>query len=154
MAGLSEQQRRFADYILEGKTQQDAYIEAGYSVKNLETARANASRLLTNAKVASYIAERQEKAAESAEVTLEWLLEQAKGVLQDARQDRAHAASVAAIKELGVLSGNRVEKSKRENVNRNVDDYTDDELLALLAAGDSEGTSSTQASAGKPDRLH
>lgn len=154
MAGLSEQQRRFADYILEGKTQTEAYELAGYKSKTNEAMRANAARLITNDNVASYIAERQEKAAESAEVTLEWLLDQAKGVLADARSDGSHAAAVSAIKELGVLSGERIEQSKRTNVNKNVDDLTDAELFALLAEGDSQGASSSASSTRGPDSVH
>lgn len=117
MAGLSEQQRRFADYILKGKTQQDAYIKAGYSVKNVETARVNASRLLTNAKVAAYIAERQERAAERAEVSLMLI----SAMLLDTRdaavaaQDLTNARQSAM--DLAKLHGLIVDRSKVEQEN-------------------------------------
>jgi phage terminase small subunit len=55
---LREKQKRFADYYLETGIEYEAYIKAGYKVKSEAVARANASRLLTNANVKIYIAER------------------------------------------------------------------------------------------------
>src|SRR5690606_36422154 len=97
---------------------------------------ANASRLLSNAKIAARIAEMRKPAAQKAQVTLEWLIEQAQEVLEAAKQDASHAAAVAAIKELGVLSGRRIET--RHNLNQDANEPTDlsrAELTAIARAG-------------------
>lgn len=111
---LSEQQERFCQFMVKGHTQRDAYRLAGYKTSTDEATDANASRLLSNAKVAARIAQLREKGARRAEVTLAWLIEQAQEVLEAAKTDAAHTASIAAIKELGVLSGKRVEKQETE----------------------------------------
>lgn len=53
---LTEKQKRFADFYIETGNATEAYFKAGYSVKNSDVAKANASRLLTNANVSEYIA--------------------------------------------------------------------------------------------------
>lgn len=113
-AGLSEQQERFCLFMVEGKSQREAYRLAGYKCATEEATDANASRLISNAKVAARLAQLRERGAKRAEVTLEWLIGQAQEVLTAAKADAAHAASIAAIKELGVLSGKRVEKQETE----------------------------------------
>jgi phage terminase small subunit len=58
---LTPKQRAFADeYILNGGNGTKAYLKVYKNVKNEETARVNASRLLTNANVANYIREKTE----------------------------------------------------------------------------------------------
>lgn len=58
---LTEKQKRFADeYIISGNATQ-AYKKTYSKVKKDEVARANASRLLTNANVKNYIDERLEE---------------------------------------------------------------------------------------------
>ena len=58
---LTEKQKRFADYYVELGEQTDAYIKAGYKVKDRKVAKVNASRLLTNANLRKYIDECIEK---------------------------------------------------------------------------------------------
>lgn len=53
---LTEKQKRFADYYIEMGNATEAYLKAGYSVKSNDVAKANASRLLTNANVSEYVA--------------------------------------------------------------------------------------------------
>lgn len=56
MADLSDQRKRFARFIvIDGMNQSDAYIAAGYKVNNLNSAKANACRLLTNDNVQKYM---------------------------------------------------------------------------------------------------
>lgn len=71
--GLSDQQRRFADGILQGRTQRDAYANAGYKARGA-SADANAARLLKNAKVAAYLAEKRAKLEKKAEINAERVL--------------------------------------------------------------------------------
>lgn len=146
---LSEQQERFCQLIVQGKNQTDAYMEAGYKVKSPEVARANASRLLTNANVEARIAELRAMSVDDTIVTLEWLKEQAKAILKEAREAKQFAAATGALKELGILSGERVEKSQRENINRNVDEY-DEATLAAIASGSGAGAVEPHSVAPKP----
>ena len=154
MSDLSEQQERFCRLIVEGFNQRDAYIEAGYKTTTEGATDANASRLLSNAKIAARIAELRKPIAEKASVTLAWLIEQAQEVLAAAKADSAHTASIAAIKELGILSGERVET--RHNLNQDANEPTDlsrAELVAIARTGRA-GVVASGDGAGKPDRVH
>lgn len=151
---LSEQQERFCQFIAEGMNQTDAYKAAGYKTANDGVAAANASRLIGNAKIQERLSEIRRPVAIKAEVTLDWLIEQAQEVLMQAKADKSHAASIAAIKELGILSGRRVEK--RENTNRDVNDsseLTREELLDLARSGRPRAAEKGSG-AGKPDSVH
>jgi len=53
---LTEKQKRFADFYIETGNATEAYLKAGYKVKSNDVAKANASRLLTNANVSEYVA--------------------------------------------------------------------------------------------------
>lgn len=59
---LSVKQERFCLEYAKTGNQTQAYIKAGYNVKNEETAAANASRLLKNANVKARLAELAEEA--------------------------------------------------------------------------------------------
>ncbi|RMC49597.1 terminase small subunit [Lactobacillus sp. ESL0228] len=77
MSELRGKQRKFADNYIKSGNATAAYVNAGYKVRSNETARANASRLLTNANVKAYI-EKRLKQLESAKLataqeTLEYL---------------------------------------------------------------------------------
>lgn len=58
---LTIKQQAFADYYIELGNATEAYLKAYTNVKKEATARANGSRLLTNANVSQYIAERMEE---------------------------------------------------------------------------------------------
>ena len=77
MSELRGKQRKFADNYIKNGNATEAYVNAGYKVRSNETARANASRMLTNANVKAYI-EKGLKQIESAKLatakeTLEYL---------------------------------------------------------------------------------
>ena len=77
MSELRGKRRKFADNYIKSGNATEAYVNAGYKVRSNETARANASRLLTNANVKAYI-EKRLKQLESAKLataqeTLEYL---------------------------------------------------------------------------------
>ncbi|WP_117168862.1 terminase small subunit [Paraliobacillus sediminis] len=84
---LSLKQQKFADeYIITGNAS-EAYKMAYKNVKKDSTARANSSRLLTNANVSAYIEERleelkTEKVADQQEV-MEYLTSVLRGEVQD-----------------------------------------------------------------------
>lgn len=71
--GLTDQQRRYADGLLKGKTQRDAYISAGYKARGA-TADAAAARLLRNVRVAAYLEHHRQKAQKKTEITVERVL--------------------------------------------------------------------------------
>lgn len=61
MTELKGKQKKFADEYIKSGNATEAYVNAGYKVKNNETARANASRMLTNANVKAYIESRMKR---------------------------------------------------------------------------------------------
>lgn len=58
---LTPKQQAFADYYIELGNATEAYLKAYTNVKKEPVARANASRLLTNANVKAYIDEKMEE---------------------------------------------------------------------------------------------
>ena len=141
-SSLTAQQERFCQLIMQGMNQRDAYKEAGYKTTTDGATDANASRLLSNAKIAHRVATLRAKAAENSDITLAWLQEQAKGILAEARASGAHAAATGALRELGILTGHRVEK--RDSTIRNITDSTDatDDELRDIAFGGGKGAAS------------
>lgn len=74
MGAITEKQKRFADEWLVDLNGTRAYKVAYPSVKKDETARVNASRLLTNANVKTYIQERQKEREKRTEITQDSVL--------------------------------------------------------------------------------
>ena len=56
---LNIRQQRFADAILEGKTQREAYLLAGYRASNQNTVDNSASLIQSNSKVSAYLAQKR-----------------------------------------------------------------------------------------------
>lgn len=73
---MTEKQKIFADEYLIDLNATRAYRVAYPSVKKDETARANGSRMLTNANVAEYIAERMQERQKRTEITQDRVLEE------------------------------------------------------------------------------
>jgi phage terminase small subunit len=55
---LTELQQRFCDYYIQTGNASEAYRRAGYKAKTVSSITTNANRLLTNADIQQYIAER------------------------------------------------------------------------------------------------
>ena len=132
---LSHQQKRFADLILQGRNQTDAYKEAGYKCANDNSAAANASDLIRNPKVIAYMNEQRQEAAQALNIDLQWLIAKGVAILEAAEKDKAYGPAISALKEVGILTGERIEKSQRENINRNADELDETELLNLARSG-------------------
>lgn len=83
---LSEQQKRFADYYIETGNATQSYHNAGYKAKG-KSAEVNASRLLANAKVRSYvdelIAKKDEKRIAKQDEVLEFLTNVLRGEVKE-----------------------------------------------------------------------
>jgi phage terminase small subunit len=123
---------RFAQELAKGQSQTGAYLAAGYrGDKSPATA---ASRLLTNVKILERVRELQERSADRAEVTVESLIREAEEIRKEALAARQFSAAIAAVREKGVLSGKRVERSERGGPGEYADleNMTADELRAAL----------------------
>lgn len=74
----SPKHEAFVRNILKGMSQREAYLKAGFTAKNMESADANASRLISTDKVSARLTELQtivtEKAVEKAAVSKEAVL--------------------------------------------------------------------------------
>jgi len=102
----------FAQKIAKGRTQREAYRSAGYITKSDGATDANASRLLSNAKVANRIRELQTEVAKSIDVTVISLIaetERARGLAES--KDQA-SAMVSAITLKARLAGLLVDKTE------------------------------------------
>lgn len=89
---LSSQQRKFCEeYVNNGTNGTKAYLSAYKSCKKENTARVNASRLLTKANIIEYISELQEKLKEnaimSAEERMIWLTKVVNGDVKHTSYD-------------------------------------------------------------------
>lgn len=74
MANLTPKQQRFVEEYLIDLNATQAYIRAGYAVKNEDTAAATASKLLRNAKVQEAIQEAQNKRSERVQIDADYVL--------------------------------------------------------------------------------
>jgi hypothetical protein len=122
---------RFAIEVAKGCSSTEAYKNAGYECEG-SSAWTAASRLYRNVQVQARVSELKERAAFKAELTVQQLIDHAEKARQMAMSTEQPSAAVAAIKEMGILAGLRVEKSERRNLN-DVRRYTDEELDAALA---------------------
>jgi phage terminase small subunit len=105
---------RFAQELSKGKSQAEAYAEAGYA-----PSEPNASRLTRNDKVQARVAEIQERGAIRTEITVASLIEEAAEIQKSALKAKNHSAAVSALTAKAKLAGLWVEKSETENVNTN-----------------------------------
>jgi hypothetical protein len=110
---------RFAQLLAGGKSAKDAYAAAGYKPSD-----SNGAWLARKEEISSRVAEISNEtlererataavAAERAVVTRQSLIEKAEAIYQQAKEAGQTAAAVSALKEIGVLSGIRIERSER-----------------------------------------
>ncbi len=96
---------RFAQFIASGETLVDAHEKAGY-----ERHDGNAATLAKHERVMARLAELRGKVAEDTAITLGSLVGRADTLYAKAIELGQVSAAVAALKELGVLSGKRIER--------------------------------------------
>lgn len=148
----------FARALASGETADQAYVAAGFKEN-----RGNASRLKSREsirkRVADLIEARQEslaratdEAAERHSVTVESLIAEAEEARRGAIAAGQFAAAIAAIKEKGILSGKRIERSEVTQ-KRGIEQLNLAELHAI-ATGGSAPTDFDPQSAGKLSSLH
>jgi phage terminase small subunit len=76
MDDLNAKQQAFVQEYLISRNGSQAYIRAGYRVKNADVAKSAAARLLTNVNVAAAVAQGQKAAQERAEIKLDDVIKQ------------------------------------------------------------------------------
>jgi len=130
---------RFAQELAKGKTQAEAYAEAGY-----KPSEQHASRLARNGKVSERVTEIQDRAAIRCEITVAGLtadLLRLAGKAETMSSESGFQASRACLMDAAKLNGLVVEKVENRNTNETA--LTDAELTAIASAG--RGGSSEKA---------
>jgi len=143
MTGLrNPRHERFARELAKGSSAASAYEAAGYRYH-----RSNAAKLARDQRISARVTELQFETAEmeaqatakataALAITKEWLIARTEEARALAMADNQTSAAVAAIKELGILSGLRIER--RENLNRSIDDLSDEELMEIATGSRSD----------------
>lgn len=126
----NERHERFAQLVALGSSHTAAFVSAGYAKQG---ANKNAARLMANNGVRTRIEELVAAAAARVEVTLESLISDAARCRDLGIWHGQINAAVLAVKELGILTGFRIEK--RETRRLDPATVTDEELVAILRAG-------------------
>jgi phage terminase small subunit len=101
----------FARELASGKRPYEAAMAAGYP--NGSSAKSNAGKRAQRADVKRMVAELKAPIADKLEITLSLLIERADMIFRQAMAAGQFTAAIGALKELGILSGKRVERSER-----------------------------------------
>ena len=109
----------------------DAALAAGYPDSNC--APRNARRRAARADVKAMVAELKAPVADKLEITLSLLIERADQIFKRAMAAGQFNAAIGALKELGILSGKRVERSERGEPGE-FDRMSDEELREAVDA--------------------
>jgi phage terminase small subunit len=107
---------RFAQELAKGKSQAEAYVEAGYA-----PSEPNASRLTSHDKVQKRVAELLERAAIRTEITVAGITERLLAIATKAEsKDEASMLAVAraSLMDAAKLNGLVIEQVKAETTNR------------------------------------
>jgi phage terminase small subunit len=120
----------FAQELAGGNSATEAYRLAGYRVDDKSAAEC-ASRLSRNINVSARIAEIKERGARRAEITVESLIAECEEARKLAMSIEQPSAAIAAVREKGVLSGKRIEKSEHGEPG-DFDDLSDEELAEFI----------------------
>src|SRR5262249_33331230 len=128
---------RFAQFLASGKSATDAYELAGYK-RSHSNGPALARTEEISARVAEINAETLERerataagAAERAAVSRHSLIEKVEAARLAAMEAGQFSAAVAAVKEIGILSGIRIERAER-GMPGEFDNMSADELRAYI----------------------
>ena len=112
---LTEQQERFCRLIVEGKSQREAYLGAGYNPSNDNATDAAASRLLSSVKVQTRLTELRAPATRRMQITLESITEMLREDRELARQNNQASAAVSASMGIAKLHGFAPDKVEIED---------------------------------------
>lgn len=126
---LTGKQELFVNGLIEGKSQYQAYIDAGYSVDNKarSTIDEAASRLMKNSKILARYNDLKEELKDKALWTreesindLKWIKEQSRKTIEEYGEVKhapatAYLGAITELNKLGVLYDLEVEKLKLQN---------------------------------------
>lgn len=115
MAKMTVKQQRFADYYIELGNATEAYLKAYPNVKKENTARTNGSRLLTNANVSAYIAERMEELKSERVADQQEILEYLTSVMRGDHQEeilRGVGEGAQTIDDIDVSAKDRIKAAE------------------------------------------
>lgn len=131
---LTAKQEAFAQAYVETGNASEAYRQS-YSTKNMkpETVNRAAFEATQHPKVSARVAELQQFHAKRHEITVDSLSEKLEAAYALAQENGQTAAMVAAVKEMGVLHGVRVERSENKNKNSNSYEALPDDQAELEA---------------------
>lgn len=106
---MTEKQKIFADEYLIDLNATRAYRVAYPSVKKDETARANGSRMLTNANVSRYISERMQERQQRTEITQDMVIKELAAIAFSRATDYAAVkGGTVCIKDTDSLTDNQI----------------------------------------------
>ena len=117
MPGLSPPREKFAQAVASGMNQSDAYREA-YKVRagtKLSSINVNASKLMSDAKVAQRVAELRAPAAKAATITLESHLADLQRLRNMAVKEKQFSAAITAEVARGKAAGVHIERADITN---------------------------------------
>lgn len=123
---------RFAQELAKGKTADEAYVLAGYKQND-----GNATRLKGKERILVRLGELQDRAASRVLVTVESLIGEAEEIRVLAKSDGQYTAALAAVREKGVLSGKRIERSEHGQPGE-FERMSDEELEAFVTESAAE----------------
>jgi phage terminase small subunit len=117
---------RFCQFLARGKTATEAYQLAGYKPN-----RANAAQMAHKQHIRDRLTQINAELAQITQITVETLIEQADEIRRRAMESKQFSAAIAAIREMGMLSGVRIER-KEIGQPGEFDHLSDDELERML----------------------
>lgn len=112
---LTMKQQAFADNYIELGNATEAYLKAYPSVKKETTARANGSRLLTNANVSAYIANRMEELKSERVADQQEVLEYLTSIMRGEQQEevlRGIGEGAQTISDIDVSAKDRIKAAE------------------------------------------
>lgn len=112
----NKRHEQFCLLFVQGKSQGEAYRQAGYKDRARLSAYACATRLMRDVKIRRRINELQSKGAEAENVTLATLLKETAEAQREAMKLGQPSAAVAAITAKAKLAGLWVERSENTNL--------------------------------------
>ena len=111
-------QEQFCRLIVEGRSANQAYVDAGYKPNRGNSAKLRGYEIIEKRinelmlEKAAKLEEKQQQVAQDLAIDRAWLMRKLGTVIAMAEAKQDANAVVNAIKELGVLSGERIEKSE------------------------------------------
>jgi phage terminase small subunit len=109
---VTEKQKLFANEYLIDLNATRAYKAVYKSVKNDETARTNSSRLLTNANVKNYIAERMKEREKRTEITQDMVLKELATIAFTNGTDFAKVVEKSIMQPVFDADGNKINETE------------------------------------------